>query len=66
MSSLYCAHTTPHPTIPHHVPADDPLDEDGDGDGEDGEADRQLVEKRHSSEQVSSGQAHPLYTQHKG
>ncbi len=39
------------------LPADDPLDENGDGDREDGEADRQLVEERHSCEEVRSCQA---------
>ncbi len=39
------------------LPADDSLDENRDGDREDGEADRQLVEERHSCEEVRSCQA---------
>jgi hypothetical protein len=39
------------------LPADDSLDKNRDGDREDGEADRQLVEERHSCEEVRSCQA---------
>jgi hypothetical protein len=39
------------------LPADDSLDENRNGNREDGEADRQLVEERHSCEEVRSCQA---------